>query len=218
MPGYLEDYKAYYHLRMKRFEGNPVYTRTFESEKAIYDAIASCNTLEEFKDKLGDLNEKNAIALIIDEYNIRLKYYSEMYDTIRANGCRHIIDKAATISNVVDLMTMVSEEENKTNLELTADTIHPFDDSGYIERIRVWEEANVPEQYKSRYQQYADEEKQKLMEAYAAVEKNLNDWQPGWKFNFNRILEERHRRKLPFSDEVLDNNIQYTKSIIHAGR
>ena len=75
MSNYLQDYKAYYQLRMKRFEGNPDYIKSFESEKAIYNAIASCNTLEEFKDKLGDLNEKNAIALIIDEYSIRLKHY-----------------------------------------------------------------------------------------------------------------------------------------------
>ncbi|MGB3008189.1 MAG: hypothetical protein WBC06_16870 [Chitinophagaceae bacterium] len=217
MPNYLQDYKAYYQLRMKRFEGNPDYIKSFESEKAIYEVIASCNTLEEFKDKLGDLNEKNAIALIIDEYSIRLKHYEEIKEKIRAEGCKRIIEKTKNINTVTELMTMVSEEENKTSLEITADTINPFNDFGFLERMQVWEEAEVPEKYKSRYRQYADEEKKRLKEAYAAEEKNLNDWQPGWKFNFELIQEERHRRLLPYPDEVINKNIHTIKSLLYAG-
>ncbi len=88
MADYLEEYKTYHRLRMQRYQNNPEYKNSYESEKAIYEAIASCNTLEEFKDKLGNLNEKNALALIIDEYSIRLKHYEEIKEPIRVDGCK----------------------------------------------------------------------------------------------------------------------------------
>ncbi len=217
MPNYLDDYKAYYLLRMQRYEGNPDYPNSYRSEKAIYDAIASCKTLEEFKDKLGNLNEKNASALVIDEYTIRLKYYEEIKEPIRAEGCKRIIEKAKGISNVTELITMINEEENKTSLAITADNINPFNDPGYLERMEVWAAADVPEKYKSRYLQYAEEEKKNLRNAYSEMEKNLCNWQPGWKFDFSRIHEERHRRLIPLPDDVVNEQIQTTKTILNAG-
>ncbi|MBK8953284.1 MAG: hypothetical protein IPM85_14440 [Chitinophagaceae bacterium] len=214
MTSYLQDYKQYYLLRMKRYEGNPVYSESYFSEKAIYDAVSSCSTLEEFRQKLGDLNEKNAIALIIDEYTIRQTYYLEMNDPIRAEGCSRIINTAKNSSNVTELITLVSEEENKTSLALTADTIYPFTDSGYLERITVWMEADVPDRYKAQYHKYAEEEKVNLRKAYAETEKEIGNWQPGWKFNFDRINEVRHRRLLPFPDGVTAAYIAATKQIL----
>ncbi len=213
MPNYLEDYKTYYRLRMQRYENNPDYKNSYESEKAIYEAIASCNVLEEFKNKPGNLNEKNAVALIVDEYNIRLKHYNEIKEPIRAEGCIRIIEKAKTIDKVAELITMVGEEENKTMLAITADSISPFDDAGYLERIELGEKAEVPDKYKASYLQYANEEKQNLVNTYNNTEKNLNNWEPGWKFNFDRIWEERHRRLLPFPDATIQDNILKIKNI-----
>jgi hypothetical protein len=83
--------------------------------------------------------------------------------------------------------------------------------------MQVWAEAEVPEKYKSRYQQYALEEKQNLEKAYTDAELNMNNWQPNWKFDFERIHEERHRRLLPYPDEVIRKNIQTIKTMINAG-
>lgn len=217
MADYLQDYKAYYQLRVQRYEGNPDYPNSYQSEKAIYEAIASCKVLDEFKEKIGNLNENNASALIMDEYAIRLRHYEEVKESIRADGCKRIIEKTKEIDNVSELITMINEEENKTNLAITADSISPFNDTGYLERIEIWTDADVPEKYKSRYHQYAEEEKKNLRNAYAETEKNLNNWQPGWKFDFTKILEERHRRLLPFSDHVINEQIQTTKTILNAG-
>ncbi len=217
MSDYLEDYKAYYQLRMLRYEGNPDYPNSYQSEKAIYTAIASCTALEEFKDKLGNLNDKNAAALLIDEYTIRLRHYEEIKEPIKAEGCKRIMENAATIDNVADLITMVNEEENKTSIEITADTINPFNETGYLERMEVWATADVPDKYKSRYRQYAEQEKKNLINAFTEIEKAIHNWQPGWVFDFSRIQEERHRRLLPFPNEVIDKSIQTIKEIRHAG-
>lgn len=217
MPNYLDEYKAYYQLRMLRYEGNPDYPNSYQSEKAIYTAITSCTVLEEFKDKLGNLNDKNASALLIDEYTIRLRHYEAIKEPIKAEGCKRIIENAATIDNVADLITMVNEEENKISLAITADTINPFNETGYLERIEVWATADVPDKYKKRYGQYAEEEKKNLINAFTEIEKAIHNWQPGWVFDFNRIQEDRHRRLLPFPDGVIDKSIQTIKEIRHAG-
>jgi hypothetical protein len=217
MPDYLEDYKAYYQLRMQRYEGNPDYPNSYQSEKAICEAIASCSVLEEFKEKLGNLNEKNAVALVLDQYAIRLRHYEAMKEPIRAEGCRRIIEKATTIDNAAALITMINEEENKTSLAVTADTIQPFPDFGYPERIEIWEEAEIPEKYRERYRQYAAEERENAGKAYVETEKAISHFKPGWTFDFNRITEERHRRLLPFPEEVINRNIDKIKAILHAG-
>ncbi|MEO7984590.1 MAG: hypothetical protein ABI688_10955 [Bacteroidota bacterium] len=216
MINYLEEYKNYYQLRMQRYEGNPDYSNSYESEKAIYEAIASCTLLEEFNDKLGNLNEKNAVALVLDQYAIRLKHYEELQDPIRAAGCRRIIEKAREIDNASVLITMVNEEENKTSLAVTVDTINPFADFGFIERIQIWRDAEIPAKYKDRYGQYAEEEKQNLRDAYDETEKGIGNWHPGWKFDFERLKEEKHRRLLPFPDEVISSYIQTTQTIRNA--
>ena len=173
--------------------------------------------LEEFKDKLGNLNDKNASALLIDEYNIRLRHYEDIKEPIKAEGCKRIIEKAAAIDNISELVTMVNEKENKTSIAITADTINPFNETGFLERIDIWATADVPDQYKDRYRQYAEEEKKNLIKAYEEIEKAISNFQTGWEFDFNRIKEERHRRLLPFPDEVIEKSIQNIKEIRHAG-
>jgi len=202
---------------MKRYEGNEDYPNSFQSEKAIYEAIASCSVLEEFKDKLGNLNGRNAVALVLDQYAIRLRHYEAIKEPIRAAGCRRILEKAKAIEDAASLITMINEEENKTSLAITADTINPFPDFGYTERIEIWEEAEVPARYKERYRQYAGEEQQNLRKAWAETEKAISNFQPGWTFDFARIPEERHRRLLPFPDEVINRNIDTIKAILHGG-
>jgi len=37
---------------------------------------------------------------------------------------------------------------------------------------------------------------------------NARRWDPHWKFNLDLIWEERHRRLMPFSDEVLKKRVE----------
>ncbi len=79
-----EDYKLYYKARMDKYENNPLYLYSYQSEKALSDAMQSCNQLADFKEKLGDLNVKNAIALIKDQETARLAHYSNLREEKRA--------------------------------------------------------------------------------------------------------------------------------------
>jgi len=215
MINYLEAYKQYYFLRMQQYEGNADYANTYAAEKALYDAINSCTVLEEFKDKIGNNNDLVAIARVQDEQNIRLKHYEAINETVKAESCRRILEKTKQVSNVTDLLTMVNEEQNVANIAITTDTIHPFDDFLYLENVEIWEQAEIPAAYKEKYAAYAKDEKISIKNSYAAIEKEMNNWQPGWKFNFTKIDEERHRRLLPYPKEVIAAQKEITQQILN---
>lgn len=215
MINYLEAYKQYYFLRMKQREGNADYNNTYSAEKTLFDIINSCSTLEEFKDKIGNANEQVAMALVTDEQNIRLRHYEEIKETVKATCCRRILEKVKQYSNVSELITMVNEEQNLSNIEITKDTIYPFADMLFLENLEIWEQSEIPTAYKERYAAYANEERTSIKNAYASIEKEMSNWQPGWKFSFEKINEERLRRLLPYSNEVIAAQKQITQQILH---
>ena len=59
-----KEYIEYYQSRLKKYEKNPLYINSYQSEKALYDAIANAANIEEFGNTVESLNlaVKNAIA------------------------------------------------------------------------------------------------------------------------------------------------------------
>lgn len=213
---YLKDYQEYYKARMDRYENDPDYANSYQSEKAIYEAIMSVNEMVNFKDALGNLNEKNAVALSIDEYTIRYNHYTTLKENLRALGPKRIIDRAPSYENVFDLMTMIGEEENKSMIEIAMDDVSFFTDNWFmLDRIEMYEQADIPSSYKSEYRSRADKYKTDLRQRYNDVTEERRKWDPNWKFNFNLIFEERHRRLIPYSDEHINEKIAQFKSILN---
>src|SRR4051812_30940781 len=101
------EYIEYYKARLKKYENNPMYRNSYESEKALYDAIASCAQLEDFKNKVeeGKLPFKNAVALMKDQETAREKYYLSIKEPIRAQESTDILKMLDTIEDLGDLIT-----------------------------------------------------------------------------------------------------------------
>ena len=200
MTDFLNDYKNYYQARVTRFANDPDFPETFKAEQNLCNAILSCNQLEELREKMGNLNNKVAVAQTIDKYNIRHNHYLEIKEIIRAKGPERIIAKAGNYEKVMDLITMVTEEENKNSVEITTDSIQPFDDWMLLERIEVYENAEVPEKYKSEMKESVEEMKKSVRESLERNETEYKKWVPSFQFNANLVFEERHRRTFPFKD------------------
>ncbi len=137
-----------------------------------------------------------------------------MGETAKAGCCKRITEKAKTISNVTDLMTMVNEEEHQLMLSLTADTIHPFEDFVNLEKMEIWQDAEVPEKYKSQYKELAEKEKESINEKFQRQKEAVRNIVPGWNFSLELINEFRHRRLLPYSDETVLRNKLLTEQIL----
>jgi hypothetical protein len=214
----LEDYKAYYSVRAKKYAGNPNFPNYYAAEKRLSDAMQSCNELIEFKDKIGDLNERCAAALTKDQYIMEQKHFEKHQEAIRAQAAEHILQKVGGINNVNDLITMVNEEMNKNMIEISMDEANQFfvSDWEYIDLSEVYTNALVSDQYKPDMQRWADDIRKSVAEGVRSVEANNQNYKPGWKLNPDIISEYRHRRLLPYSDEQILEQIERFKKIINA--
>jgi hypothetical protein len=208
MTDYLKAYQEYYRVRMERYENDTDFPDSYHSEKAIYEAIAGCGELGDFKERLGNLNELNAVAYVRDKQRIYHKHYESMQETVRAQTPRRIIEKAPQYEKVLDLIEMVNNEEARGMNEINADSVSPFDNWVLLEHHEVYSTAEVPSAYKSKYQNYAQEDITESKVRLKDAEDNLNLYVPGWKFNKELPKEFRHRRKFPVSDSAFDERLK----------
>lgn len=212
----LADYKAYYKSRMDRWEGNPMYPNSYQSEKALFLAMDSCNELLEFKDKMGDLNIKNAIALVKDKETARLKHYEELKETVRAKGPQFILERIDQANSDMDVVEISTKADHEALILISVDllTDHFYGDIiPRLETLDMLRNAEVPDKYSSNIQESIGEQIQKIKEGVADLEKNAQSWQQGWQFNPDLIWEHRHRKKMPLPDAVLEKRLNGYKNL-----
>lgn len=213
----LQQYKDYYRLRAQRYANNPKYAHSFEAESNLSNAMQSCNELIEFKDKIGNLNELSAVALSKDDHQIEKEFYDRHQEAVRTMAASRILEKIDSIQNVTDLVTLVLEESNKNSLEISMDEYHREFQSDWkqLDDIEVFENAVVPEKYKSKMQATANEIKQRLVQSVNDLEQEGRKFQPDWTYQPIKNMEHRHRRLIPYSDAHLNEQLSKYKSLVN---
>jgi hypothetical protein len=119
------------------------------------------------------------------------------------------------MKNDMDIVNKVSEIENQVSKEISIDlfTTQFSDDLDILEEIEVYKNAQVPDEWKKKINQEIPNE---------MIRGGHDDWhshvipqaqilKPDWEFEFDLLWENRHRRLLPFSDEILKKRIQQFK-------
>jgi len=214
----LEDYKAYYSVRAEKYAGNPNFPNYYAAEKRLSDAMQSCHELIEFKDKIGDLNERCATALTKDQYIMEQKHFEKHQEVVRVLLAKRIIEKVDSINNVTELITMVNDESNKNMLEVTLDEANWFFayEWEFLDMAEVYANAVVPDKYKQGMQEVAAIVKKNIAESAKSTEAHMDAFQKGWRLTPDVILEFRHRRLFPLSDEHIKEHLEKFKIIINA--
>lgn len=213
----LNDYKAYYKAKAERYAGNENYINSYNAEMRLSEAMQSCNELEEFRSKIGNLNDQCSIALVKDESILEQKHYIKHQEIFRVKASQRVLEKIDSCSTSLDIATMVVEETNKTSVEISMDEAHRefISDWDMIDEISVYEKAVVPDNYKSKMMEIAADIKKSLNESVISLEKNNHEWQSNWKLVPDMNLEHRHLRLIPFSDEHIREQLSKYKSIIN---
>jgi len=214
MDNLLEEYKAYYKVREKRFANNPNYPYSFQAEKELSDAMQSCDSLEEFKNKIGNKNEMCAISLLKDESKIENDFFNKHHEIVRQLASERILSKIDSFTNSQDLITMVLDEYNKNGIEISMDEANYqlLYDWKLLEQYEVYSNAVVPDKYKQDMQDSANENLQHLLKNVGDLENNNNAWQTGWKINPRIALEKRFIDLFPFkSEHVAEQTEKYAK-------
>lgn len=212
-----EEYTAYYKSRMLKYKGNPAYKNSYESEKALYEAIANSATLEEFGEKLKSqkLNIKNAAALIKDREALRAELYESEKEFVRLEAPKRILDVIDGAGSETEIVNTVNDIETDVSKKITVDL---FTDEFYgefmtLENIEVYENAEVPDEWKHEIN--VEHPAEMISEGRKSwtehILPNARQWDENWNFDFNLIWEERHRRKIPVSDELVKKRIEQFK-------
>lgn len=212
----LQDYKAYYQARADRFENNPLYQNSYQSEKALADAMNACNELIEFKDKIGDLNIKNGIALVKDKETARLKHFTELQETVRAKGPQFTLERIEQAQTDMDIAEIAMRAEHEAMILISVDlmTDHFYGDViPRLETLDMLRNIEGAEKYRSDIDYSISEEIRLIKENVRELEENAQSWQQGWKFNPDLVWEFRHRRGIPLPDNVLTQRLNEYKNL-----
>lgn len=210
----LADYKAYYKTRMDRYENDAFYPYSYQTEKALFEAMDSCNELIEFKEKIGDLNTKNAIALVKDQETARLAHFTPLQENVRALGPQWILEKIDNAADANEVVTISMEMDQKASLAIAMDG---FIDAVWgdlipqLENLEVMQKAEFPGQYEAERQSEIQEIENNIREKITDLHQQARNWDSNWSLNYELVWEHRHRKKIPLSDEVLTKRINELK-------
>jgi len=215
-------YVKYYETRMNKYKGNENYPNSYESEKALYEAVSSSAEMIDFKHKLegGNLAVKNAIALIKDKETLNNKHYNKLKEFVRAGSSKEILEKieSSGLTTDIDVANFVSDILQKYSLLISIDemSINAFkSDINHLENIEVWEKAEIVDEFKEKVKGkwIQDSVEQGRKRWRDVVLPSNRQWAPDWNIDYNLIFgEERHRRKLPYPDDVVKKQIEQHKN------
>ena len=211
------DYILYYEARMKRWENSNTYTYSYRSEKAIYELVASCGSMEDLQSKADQfraLTIQNAIALVKDQETFRKKVYEDCKEFIRAKGPDSILKKIDEMTTDMELVEMVNGLLQKNSIEITVDQLVSFFYSDFVamENIEVYQQACIPEEWRKECDGYAQDTMDSGKKLWQETQlPDARNWQPGWTLNYDLLQEERHRRLIPVNDIELEKKIALHK-------
>ncbi len=149
-----QEYVDYYRVRYEKVAREPSYPHTARAEWEMYQAIAGAPSLEAFGEILQSqgLNVKVAVARVRDQYTARARFYSELQETVRAGASLEILQNldAKDYTDVMDLMSMVSDVETRWMIHISSDEhlIEEFwGDWKVLEDIECMQYAPVPDRW-----------------------------------------------------------------------
>lgn len=215
MSDLLQDYKDYYRVRAERFAGNPNYKNSYEAEKNLSEAMQGCNELEEFRDRLGNLNQLCAVALTKDKNIMEKAICQELNEPIRGAIPERILEKADQFTEVFNLINMVNEENTRGMREISLDEANRVFHYCWmlLDRIEAYSEAIVPSSYQTDMKESAQYFADRIKELIRETEQQMQMLDPAWKHNPDIVKEFRHRRLLPYKEEHIDEQISKYKTI-----
>lgn len=209
------EYVEYYRARLAKYEGNALYPHSEAAERALFEAISTASSLEEFRERQeqGQLALKCAIARVKDVEAAEAKSYQELNEPIRAQPSLEILQRleASPPQTVEDLTTLVSETRTSWNLKISADE-HLRDefwgDWKVLEDIECDERAEVPERWRAERQRAINEELEGGAKHYRDITlPAAHDFMPEWQPDHAALWEIRHRRRFPIANDVLEEKI-----------
>jgi hypothetical protein len=211
------DYMLYYEARMKRRQQTDIYSHSYLSEKAIYELVASCNSMEDIQARAAEfraLSVQNAIALVKDQEMYRKQVYEDCKEFIRAEAPAAILEMIDSMQVDMEIVEMVNRVHQKNSIDITLDQLTAmfYSDFTAMENIEVYKQARIPEEWRAACDGYAQDSMDSGKKLWRETQlPEARNWQPGWTLNYDLLHETRHRRLIPVNDVELEKKIALHK-------
>ncbi|MCG8698813.1 MAG: hypothetical protein MI922_12230 [Bacteroidales bacterium] len=214
-------YKTYFKTRLERCKNNPLYEKTYQAEKNLLEAIESSKNLEEFreKEKQERLLLKVSVAQVIDRENALAEVYIKTGKTLRALKSNEIFEKISSIpvrteTDLKELVTHVGQrhEDRIISDEFQSEFTNHID---MLEELEIFKNAEVTDEFKDAMVADSLKLSSELKLTINSYKRKCEDVIGTWRFNYDSLLnEEHHRRKIPFSDEIINKRIEQHRTIV----
>jgi hypothetical protein len=209
------EYVEYYRVRAQKYQNNPFFPHSAAAEQALYNAIATASSLEEFGERLraGHLNVACAVARQRDIATAEANFFQARNEVVREAPWREILANldANHYTDVLDLNTMVTSVLDKWNLKISEDEMLRGDfatDWKIMEDIETDEQTDVPDEWHAERQQSHAEELERGRTHFHDI--TLPEWRkfiPHYQPNWAILSQPRHRRHFLVSDDVFNYRI-----------
>ena len=212
----LDEYRAYYDARTERYANNPNRRHSYEAEGRLRDLFYKYDTLEEIRDHFGTLNIDCAFAAWRDQYEMESQYYESVEQPVRKKGADDILAQLPNHTDVTDMGAVITDISNRNNVEIYSDCYSGealINAWGQLDAITAFTNAEVPDEYKSYMLEQAEEIRQHIRENVQDTEKTMGEWIAGWRMKPETVLQNRHRRQLPYSDADVEQHLEQFKTI-----
>lgn len=198
-----KEYQEYYATRAARYANSPAYKNSYEAEKKLSDVMQNASSINDAKDKMIQLSEDCAFALMKDEYLIEKNFYDKYEEIIRAKGAANVLARIDECKTVQDLMSMVTEETNKNSEEIQEDNDNNLGDVwGMLDKYTVYTDAQVPPECQAALDRWAKD----IADSIKKEKKK----------NVDVNMETRHLRSLRRKPEHVKEYIELYKKITGA--
>jgi hypothetical protein len=209
------DYVSYYEARARRYAGDPLYPRSAEAERRLYEAIRGCARLEDFRTVVETQKPELAcaVARTLDQAAARAEQFRALAEPVRARGPEEILAAAAGAADVVQLVSLVGEIMTRNSLAITVDEfVDRFGgDFKILEDIEVDTAIvdQVPGEWKPELAEGIADNLDRGRQHYQKhTRPQAQKWAAGWELDHAQVWEERHRRKIPEPDAVVARRIE----------
>lgn len=208
------EYVEYYRARFRRYEGDAVYPRMREAERAMLDAIETAPDLETFGERVrsGSLHVRCAVALVLDQEEARARLYESLDEPVRARPHRQVVECLSNgdIRDVGELNTLVSKILDAGNIPISADEVlrdELWNDLKVLEDVQCWSEAEVPDEWRAERAEFVKETLARLSESIRTRTTEMRKFDPAYAPDWDALWQARHRRRLTVPDATLHRRI-----------
>ena len=208
-----QEWLDYYRALAARYQDNSLYPTAGPAAWQTMDVIDDAPDIDAFKKTIwtGTLLLDHAKSLVRDRETARAAAYDAVGDAVRAHGARTILSSLDGIVDLPSLNDMLAAVREQTERAAAIDAVvdRVGDDLAALEDLEVWETAEVPEEWQ-------DELADLAAAAYAAGVLRWRDeiapaacqiWE-GWSFDDREVWADRHRRRLPLPDAVVERRLE----------